>query len=78
MREIKFQMGDKVVRMTTPPIHQHYDPETDLAKLCGHVFCPHGFVGIEVIGNIYENPERLEARDDQGRKGGRPKEGVAR
>lgn len=30
-----------------PPIHKHYDPETQNGEVCDKVFCPHGFVGIK-------------------------------
>ena len=46
-----FQIGDKIVRITTPPIHTHYSSDTGKDEVCGRVFCPNGFVGIEVIGN---------------------------
>ena len=35
-----------LVEVGPPPIHEHYNPETDRSELCGHVFCPHGFVGL--------------------------------
>ena len=54
-----FQMEDKVVRFTWPPsIHTHKN-EDGGDELCGKVFCPEGCIGLEIIGNIYENPELL-------------------
>lgn len=46
---------DKQVKVTTPPIHEHYNSETDEMELCGHVFCPYGYVGIEVVNKKYSN-----------------------
>ena len=50
MSNITFQMGDKIAKFTSPPIHQHYNFRTDMEELCSCVVCPLGFVGIEVIG----------------------------
>lgn len=52
-------MGNKIVKITTPPIHTHYNSDTQRSELCGRVFCPEGFVGVEVIGNVFENPNEV-------------------
>lgn len=42
---------EKELKVVPPPIHEHYNEETDQSELCGYVFCPYGFVGIEKITN---------------------------
>ena len=32
--------------ISPPPIHEHYNEETQRAELCDRVVCPFGFVGI--------------------------------
>lgn len=49
-----FQIGDKVVKITIPPLHTHKYNDGEV-RLCDRVICPEGYVGIEVVGNIYED-----------------------
>lgn len=34
--------------ITTPPLHTHYDEQTQRRELCGRVFCPYGYVGVKI------------------------------
>lgn len=38
----------KEIEVGVPPVHEHYNEETDRAELCGFVVCPYGFVGISL------------------------------
>jgi len=48
------------IKVSSPPIHTHFNEENEQAELCNHVFCPKGFVGIEVIDNTHENTKPLQ------------------
>ena len=43
-----YMKEEETIRITTPPLHEHRD-EYGVKRVCGKVFCPKGYVGIEVI-----------------------------
>lgn len=41
-------LKEKKIKITTPPIHSHYNEKNGTSELCGHVVCPFGFLGVEL------------------------------
>lgn len=57
-------------KIVPAPIHEHYNEERQRAELCGRVFCPYGYVGIEKLTKTSMETKHCIKCWDNGHDGG--------